>query len=125
MGRDRIIYTAYDVAAHGPLWRGPVVRTLPELVYLMIGCGTAVFVTAQYASSRTFLTRLAPQGQTASFFGLYALSGTVTVWLGSMLVRIFTAVFKSQQAGFLPIALLLGLGLLGMTFVKHDGREPV
>jgi len=82
-----------------------------------------VFITAQLASSRTLLTRLAPAGQSASFFGLYALSGTVTVWLGSALVRIFTGVFKSQQAGFAPIAMLLLLGFVGMQFVKHDGKE--
>ena len=109
MGRDKLFFLIhYNAAAHPPLWTGPMFRTLPEVVYLVIGLGTAVFVTAQYASSRTLLTRLAPQGQTASFFGLYALSGTVTVWLGSLLVRIFTGIFKTQQAGFAPIALLAG-----------------
>jgi UMF1 family MFS transporter len=89
----------------------------------MIGCCSAVFVCAQYASSRTFLSRLAPPGKSASFFGLYALSGTVTVWFGSALVRIFTGVFKTQQAGFAPIAGLLLVGFVGMLFVHHDGRE--
>jgi len=123
MGRHSIIFMPFDPASHAPIWKGPLFRTLPEAVYLLIGCGNAVFVTAQYASSRTFLTRLAPPGKSASFFGLYALSGTVTVWLGSMLVRICTGVFKSQQAGFAPIALLLVLGFIGMAFVRHDGRE--
>jgi UMF1 family MFS transporter len=123
MGVNRILYVPYDSAAHAPLWNGPIFRTLPQIVYLMIGCFSAVCVTAQYASSRTFLSRLAPPGQSASFFGLYALSGTVTVWLGSMLVRIFTGVFKTQQAGFAPIAMLLIVGFIGMLFVKHDGRE--
>ena len=41
-----------------------------------------------------------------------------------MLVRIFTGVFKTQQAGFAPIAMLLIIGFIGMLFVKHDGREP-
>jgi UMF1 family MFS transporter len=123
MGPNTIFYMPYDTAAHAVLWHGPLFRTLPEAIYLMIGCCSAVFVCAQYASSRTFLTRLAPPGQSASFFGLYALSGTVTVWLGSALVRIFTGVFKSQQAGFAPIAMLLVIGFIGMLFVKHDGRE--
>ena len=122
MARDRILYVPYDVAAHAPLWGGPILKTLPELVFMGIGCVSAVFVTAQYASSRTFLTRLAPEGRSASFFGLYALSGTVTMWLGSMLVRIFTGVFKTQQAGFAPIAMLLVLGFIGMLFVRHDGH---
>jgi UMF1 family MFS transporter len=123
MGQDKILFIPFDNAAHAPLWHGPIFRNLPELIYLLIGCGNAVFVTAQYASSRTFLSRLAPVGQSASFFGLYALSGTVTVWLGSALVRIFTGVFKTQQAGFAPIAMLLIFGFIGMLFVKHDGRE--
>ena len=120
----RIFYViAYDPAAHAPLWNGPMFRTLPEVAYMLVGFGTAVFVTAQYASSRTFLTRLAPPGQTASFFGLYALSGTATAWLGSLLVRIFTGAFKTQQSGFVPIALLLVVGFVGMLFVNNDGRE--
>ena len=123
MAPNRLFFfIAYDPAAHAPLWNGPMFRTLPEVAYIIIGLGTAVFVTGQYASSRTFLTRLAPPGQTAAFFGLYALSGTATTWLGSMLVRIFTGAFKTQQAGFVPIALLLAIGFVGMLFVRHDGR---
>jgi UMF1 family MFS transporter len=123
MGVNRIFFVPFDAAAHAPLWHGPIFRTLPEVIFLAVGCCNAVFVTAQYASSRTFLSRLAPPGQSASFFGLYALSGTVTVWLGSALVRIFTSVFKSQQAGFAPIAGLLIIGFVGLLFVRHDGRE--
>lgn len=123
MGREKILFAwAFDPAAHAPLWNGPMFRTLPEVLYLVIGFGTAIFVTAHYASSRTLLTRLTPPGKTASFFGLYALSGTVTVWIGSLLVRVFTETFGSQQAGFFPIAGLLLVGLIGMFFVKGGGR---
>ena len=121
MRPDRLLFLwRFDPAQHAPLWNGPMFRTLPEVVYLCIGFGTALFVTAQYASSRTLLTRLAPQGRSASFFGLYALSGTVTVWLGSMLVRLFTGLFKTQQAGFAPIAGLLLVGFVGMLLVRGD-----
>lgn len=125
MGTNRILFMTYDTAAHAPLWQGPIYHTVPEVIFLVIGCFNAVFITAQISSSRTFLTRLAPAGQSASFFGLYALSGTVTAWLGSALVRIFTGVFKSQQAGFAPVAMLMILGFIGMLFVKHDGKEGV
>jgi len=122
MGPDRILFFIhYDPAAHAPLWNGPMFRTLPEVIYLLIGLGTAVFVTGQYASSRTLLTRLVPADKAASFFGLYALSGTVTAWLGSFLVGMATHVFKTQQAGFAPIAALLCIGLIGMMFVKGGG----
>ena len=124
MGRDKILYFwPYDAAAHAPVWNGPLFRTLPELIYLGLGLLVAVFVTAQYASSRTLLIRLAPPEKTAAFFGLYALSGTATVWLGSLLVALATAIFKSQVAGFLPIAALLLLGFLVLFLVKGGERE--
>lgn len=123
MGRDKIFFMPYDAAAHPPVWHGPMFTSLPELLYLLIGFGTAIFVTAHYASSRTLLTRLVAPERVASFFGLYALSGTVTVWIGSWLVGLATSTFKTQQAGFLPIALLLALGFTGMLFVKGGNRE--
>lgn len=123
MKPDTILYFwHYDAAAHAPLWNGPMFRTLPEMLFLVIGFGTAVFVTAQYATSRTMLTRLSPPEKLPAFFGLYALSGTVTVWLGSALVALFTGIYKTQQAGFVPIIILLVLGLIGLLFVKGGGR---
>jgi MFS transporter, UMF1 family len=123
MGREKILFFwSYDPAAHAPLWNGPMFRTLPEAIYLLIGFGVAIFVVAHYASSRTLLTRLARPEKLPAFFGLYAMSGTATVWIGSLFVGIFTAAFGSQQAGFIPIALLLALGLAGMFFVKGGGK---
>jgi UMF1 family MFS transporter len=123
MKPDTILYFwHYDAAAHAPLWDGPMFRTLPEALYLVIGFGTAIFVTAQYATSRTMLTRLSPPEKLPAFFGLFALSGTVTVWLGSALVGLFTGLYKTQQAGFVPIIGLLILGLAGLLFVRGGGK---
>jgi UMF1 family MFS transporter len=124
MGRERILFFwSYDPTAHAPLWNGPLFRTLPELIYLGLGLMIAVFVTAQYASSRTLLIRLCPPDKTAAFFGLYALSGTATAWLGSLLVALATAIFQSQVAGFLPIAALLLAGFCVLFLVKGGERE--
>jgi UMF1 family MFS transporter len=124
MGRERILFFwSYDPTAHAPLWNGPLFRTLPELIYLGLGLMIAVFVTAQYASSRTLLIRLCPPDKTAAFFGLYALSGTATAWLGSLLVALATAIFQSQVAGFLPIAALLLAGFCVLFLVKGGDRE--
>ncbi len=123
MAPDRILFFwTYDAATHAPLWAGPVFRTLPDLIYLLIGFSNAVFITAHYASSRTLLTRLTPPERTASFFGLYAVSGTATVWLGSFLVNLGTHIFHTQQGGFGMIAILLAIGFVGLLFVKGDGR---
>ena len=113
----------YDASAHAPLWNGPVYRTLPDLMYLLIGFNNAIFITGQYASSRTALTRLTPPAQTGAFFGVYALSGVATAWLAPTLVNIGTKMTHSQQGGFASIVLLLSIGLIGLTFVKGGGRE--
>lgn len=124
MAPDRILYVwSYDAAAHAPLWDGPVYRTWPALIYLLIGFNNAIFITAQYASSRTALTRLAPPSQTGAFFGVYALSGVATAWLAPALVNIGTRITQSQQGGFASIVLLLAIGQIGLLFVKGAGRE--
>ena len=124
MTPDRILYFwPYDAAAHAPLWDGPVYRTLPSLIFLLIGFSNAVFITGQYASSRTALTRLTPPERTGAFFGVYALAGVATAWLAPSLVNIGTRVTHSQQGGFATIVLLLALGLVGLMFVRGGGRD--
>jgi UMF1 family MFS transporter len=115
----------FDPTAHAPLWNGPFFRTLPDLIFLLIGFSNATFITGHYASSRTLLTRMTPPSQTATFFGVYALSGTATVWLGSTLVNLGTHIFKTQQGGFGMIAVLLAVGFVGLLFVRGDGRANV
>jgi UMF1 family MFS transporter len=119
MAPDRILYFwHWDPAAHVALWNGPFFRTLPEWIFLLIGFSNAVFITAQFASSRTLLTRLTPPERTGAFFGVYALSGTATSWLGPFLVNQGTRIFKTQQGGFATIIGLLAVGFVGLLFVR-------
>jgi UMF1 family MFS transporter len=64
-----------------------------------------------------------PAEKLPAFFGMYALSGSITVWIGSLLVGVFTALTQSQAGGFIPIGALLLMGLIGMFFVKGGGRQ--
>lgn len=112
----------YDASAQAPMWEGPFFRTLPDWVFVGIGFSNAVFITAQYASSRTMLTRLTPPAQTGAFFGVYALSGVATAWLAPTLVNWGTRATNSQQGGFAMLILLLALGLAGLFFVRGGGR---
>jgi len=107
-----------------PLWHGPFFTTTPEIVFLALGGVVAVFNTALFASSRTFMTRLIPPGQSGTFFGLYALAGTATVWLGPLAVKLAVGKFQSQQAGNIAIALLLMVGF-GILSLVRPTSEPV
>ena len=123
MGPDQILYLwRWNSAAHAHLWNGPFFRTLPEWIFLLIGFSNAVFITAHYASSRTLLTRLTPPAQTGAFFGVYALSGTATSWLGPFLVNQGTRLFKTQQGGFATVTVLLLIGFVGLMFVRGGDR---
>jgi UMF1 family MFS transporter len=124
MAPDRILYFwHWDPATHPLLWQGPVYRTLPSLLFLLIGFGNAIFITAQYASARTALTRLTPPDQTGAFFGVFALSGVATAWLAPGLVSLMTRITESQRGGFASIVFLLAVGLAGLAFVR-GGRAP-
>ena len=119
---DGMKYVFSTPANAVPLWNGPLFTTAPEVLFLSLGGIVAVFNTAIFASSRTFLTRLMPPEQSGAFFGLYALAGTATVWLGPLALKLTVSHFHSQQAGNVAIAVLLivGLGLLG--FVRDSGH---
>lgn len=126
MRPDQILFFwPHDAAAHGPVWDGPVFQTLPDVVFVLVGFLNAIFITAQYASSRTLLTRLTPPDQTGAFFGVYALSGVATAWLAPTLVNWGTEATGTQQGGMATLLLLLVIGLAALFFVKGGGRRIV
>lgn len=100
------------------VWDAPMFNTAPELAYLGFAIIIAISITAAYASSRTLMARLAPAGMEGEVFGLYALSGSATAWLGPLLVEHFTESYHSQRAGFGSITILLVVGFLLLLFVR-------
>ena len=111
-----------NISPDRAVWDAPMFTTLPELIFLGGAIIIAISITAAYASSRTLMARLAPKGMEGEFFGLYSLSGAATLWLGSLLVEVFTSTFKSQQIGLASTGLLLLAGLVIMCFVKQPPR---
>jgi UMF1 family MFS transporter len=116
---DRILWVPVDPV---PLFNGPMFTTLPELAFIGAAGLGAISITAAYASSRTLLTQLVRPERAGTFFGLYALSGTATMWLGPMLVAWGTVATQSQQGGFATVLILLGLGFLLLLRVKVPER---
>jgi UMF1 family MFS transporter len=100
----------------------PLFNTAPELAYMGFAIIIAMSITAAYASSRALMARLAPAGMEGEVFGLYALAGSATAWLGPLLVEHFTETYQSQRAGFGSIAILLIVGFTLLLFVKPPPR---
>ncbi len=109
---------AWMPVSTAPLHGGPMFTTLAELGFIAIAGISAISITAAYASSRHMLTTLVRPERAGTFFGLYALSGTATMWLGPMLVAWGTIATGSQQGGFATVLLLLGSGFLLLLTVK-------
>ena len=84
--------------------------SVAEQVYLGLGLLIGLVAGPLQASSRSLLARIAPKPRIGEFFGLFALSGKVTSFLGPTLVAIATSAFDSQRAG---LAVLLGIFLVG------------
>jgi UMF1 family MFS transporter len=118
-------FIPHDPATAPPVWGLPFFATLPELMYLIVVLIVAICITAAYANSRTMLARIAPVSKMSEFFGIYALSGTATAFLGPLLVGVATHFFQSQRLGFASILVLLGIGLAGMLFVKEERAEAI
>lgn len=84
--------------------------SLPEKVYLGLGLLIGLVAGPLQASSRSLMARLAPPERVGEFFGLFALSGKVTSFLGPTLVALATTVFASQRAGLAVLILFFLTG---------------
>jgi MFS transporter, UMF1 family len=120
---NEIFFVPFDAQAHAPTWSFPYFRTWPELIFVLTYMLLATTVTAAIANSRAMMARIAPLSMMSQFFGLYALSGTATTFLGHSLVAVFTSMFQSQRVGFASTILLLVAGLFAVTYVREE-RSP-
>jgi MFS transporter, UMF1 family len=100
----------------------PIFSALPEFLYMCAAIVIAMSITAAFASSRTLMARLSPAGMEGELFGLYALAGSATAWLGPLLVERFTSIYDSQRAGFAAIGILLGAGFLLLLTMRAPHR---
>ncbi len=98
---------------------------LPNKVFLVTQNLMAFFVTGGLATSRTLMAKLSPRDMLNEFFGLYAVSGNATSFVGPLAIGIVTAVFASQRAGVaVGIVFLLAGLLLIIPVSEHDPSPP-
>jgi UMF1 family MFS transporter len=98
-----------------PVPDGALFAAATERAYLVLGCLIGAAGGPLQAASRTLLIHMAPRDRIAQYFGLFALTGKVTSFVGPLLIGIVTAVTQSQKAGMAVLVLFFvaGLVLLG------------
>lgn len=116
--KDSIFFMKVAAPAPGaPLFSGAA-----ERAYLVLGCLIGAAGGPLQAASRTLLIRLAPKDRIAQYFGLFALTGKVTSFIGPLLIGAITAVTASQKAGMATLVLFFVVGLV--LLVRVQSRRP-
>lgn len=88
-----------------------------KTLFWIFGLAIGIFVGPAQASSRSYLARVAPAELRTEMFGLFALSGKLTSFLGPFLVGWLTLMSGSQRVAMSSIIAMFALGLIGMFFV--------
>lgn len=118
LGPDRV---AFVIPAAPAVAGDGLFASLPEKVYLGLGLLIGLVAGPLQASSRSLLARIAPPARIGEFFGLFALAGKVTSFMGPTLVALATSLFASQRAGLavLIVFFLTGAWLIAGVTVKR------
>jgi UMF1 family MFS transporter len=89
-----------------------------KLLFWVFGMGVSICIGPIQSASRSMMVRLSPHGKVTEMFGLYALSGKATAFIGPWLLGVLTIYFNSQRIGLSSVlAFLLSGGIL-LCFVK-------
>ncbi|UPY37453.1 MFS transporter [Sediminicoccus sp. KRV36] len=78
--------------------------------FWVLGVLLGLFFGPAQAASRSLMAQLAPPAEIAAYFGLFALSGRATGFLGPAALALVTDLTKSQRAGMAVVILLLATG---------------
>jgi UMF1 family MFS transporter len=113
--KDSILFVKVAPPEPGaPLFSGAA-----ERAYLVLGCLIGAAGGPLQAASRTLLIRMAPKDRIAQHFGLFALTGKVTSFVGPLLIGAITAVTASQKAGMAVLVVFFATGLALLARVRE------
>src|SRR6478735_7580436 len=100
--------------------------------FWVFGLFLCLFVGPAQSSSRAYLARLAPHGESGELFGLYATTGRAVSFLAPALFTLcitvatpFVAPGEAQRWGILGIMVVLLAGLLVMLPVRPPGKTEI
>ena len=91
-----------------------------KVIFLFFASINGFFIGPVQSASRVFMTKSIDENNQASGFGLFALSGKLTSFIGPLLVSTITYISNSQKIGFSSAIALLFIGLLVLLKVKKN-----
>ena len=109
---------------------GVVVFGIPLLIveskaaFWALALPLGIFMGPAQAASRSLMVRLAPPQKMTEMFGLFALSGKITAFLGPALLAWATLAFSSQRAGMATVIVFVAAGAAVLLTVKEPVPSP-
>lgn len=97
--------------------------SLQEQVFMAFALLLGFCMGPMQAASRTMIGRLAPEGMTGEFFGLFALSGRATAWMAPFAIGVITTTTQSNRLGVACVLFFLVLGF-GLLWNVREERTP-
>ncbi len=116
VNKDSILF----VAVAPPVPGGPLFAGAAERAYIVLGCLIGATGAPLQAASRSLLIRLAPKDRIAQYFGLFALTGKVTSFIGPLMIGTITAATASQKAGMAVLVAFFVVGLALLAKVRSN-----
>jgi UMF1 family MFS transporter len=101
-----------------------ILSTDDKTIFWALGIALGTFFGPAQAASRSLMARLAPPDMQAEMFGLHALSGKATAFLGPALFGWATVTFGTQRAGMAVVLVFLALGGL-LLWTVEEPAKPV
>ncbi|WP_374615039.1 MFS transporter [Sphingorhabdus sp.] len=92
--------------------------------FFVLGSLLGLFVGPAQSAGRSMMARLAPQAFETQAFGLYELSGKVTIFAGPLVLGLATSLFQSQRIGMSTILIFFVLGALILLRVQEPDTPP-
>jgi UMF1 family MFS transporter len=110
--------SVFFISVTPPVPGGALFASAAERAYLVLGSLIGAAGAPLQAASRSLLIRMAPKERIAQYFGLFALTGKVTSFIGPLLIGIVTAATASQKAGMATLVLFFATGLALLARVR-------
>lgn len=91
-----------------------------KIAFISTALCMGLFIGPVQSASRTYIARLVPKDHITQSYGLYALTGKSTAFLGPLIYGLTTTAFESQRAGMATILLFWAMGLILVLFVNDQ-----
>ena len=113
-------HIAFFIPVAAPTAGGGLFASAGEKAYLVLGAAIGAVAGPLQAASRTLLVKVSPPGRMTEFFGLYALSGKVTSFVGPLTVGALTALSGSQRIGISVLLVFFIVGVVVLAGVRAE-----